>query len=70
MERSNPLNFPQPESAQNFLNKVRLIRISVSIAITIATKSFHARSGKKISTRVCLKIFNQGLLKKNQAGSG
>jgi hypothetical protein len=70
MERSDPLNFPQPESAQNILTKVRLIRISVSIAIAIATKIFQARSGKKISTRVCLKKFHQGLPKKNQARSG
>jgi len=70
MERSDPFNFSQPESAQKFSSKIRLIRISVSIAIVIATNIFQARSGKKISSKVCLKIFNQSLLKKIQAGSG
>jgi len=47
-----------------------LIQISISIAIVIATTIFQARSGKKISIKVCSKIFNQGLPKKFQTGSG
>jgi len=49
------VNFSQPESAQNFLCKVRLIKIRFSIAIVIAPNIFQARSGKKISGRVCSK---------------
>jgi len=47
-----------------------LIRIRISIAIVIAKNIFHAGSGKKISIKVYLKIFNQGLLEKIQAGYG
>lgn len=44
---------PTPDPARNFSSRVRLIRISKSNAITIAMKIFRARSGKKISSRVC-----------------
>jgi hypothetical protein len=47
------VNFSQPKSAKIFLRKVRLIRINISIAIVIAPNIFQARSGKKISSKVC-----------------
>jgi len=42
-----------------------LIRIGFSITIIIALKIFQSRSAEKISIKVCLEIFNQGLTAKS-----
>jgi len=41
--------------------KVRSIRLTISIAITIAFEISKSKSAKKFSIRPCSKKFNQGL---------
>jgi len=59
------VNFPQPDPAKKILCKVRLIRIAISIAITISFEIFWARSGNFFSGKVWSKALQSKSGEKN-----